>query len=96
MRLHPEPFEQVKLGQKKIECRLNDEKRQQLAVGDVIEFQLRPECTEVIEKQICALHHFSTFEEMFTKFPEERINNVYQYYTTEGEQKWGVLAIEFK
>jgi ASC-1-like (ASCH) protein len=41
MRLHPEPFERVKSGEKNVECRLNDEKRQQLSVGDTIVFQNR-------------------------------------------------------
>jgi len=41
MRLHPEPFERIKSGEKNIECRLNDKKRQQLAVGDTVVFENR-------------------------------------------------------
>ncbi len=95
MYLHIEPFERIKSGEKKIECRLHDEKRRQIKVGDVIEFMSR-ETGDTIEKEVAALHVFSTFKEMFEKFPEEFINNVYQYYTQEDEKENGVIAIEFK
>lgn len=94
MRLHPEPFGRIERGEKKVECRLWDEKRRQLKVGDTIQFQLRPECTKTLTKQIVALHTFPTFEAMFAQFPEERVSDVYQYYTKEEEAKWGVVAIE--
>ena len=38
MNLNPEPFEMIFSGQKTIELRLNDEKRQMIKVGDMIEF----------------------------------------------------------
>ena len=60
--------------------------------------QLHPEPfwrMEKLEKKIVALHLFPSFEAMFEKFTEERINNVYQYYTKE-EQKYGVVAIELR
>jgi len=31
---------------------------------------------------------------MFEAYPEERINNVYQYYTPEAENEFGVVGIE--
>ncbi len=94
MRLHPEPFALIKSGEKKVECRLYDEKRRELKVGDVIEFQLRPDCVETLERKIIALHTFPIFAAMFEQFPDERINDVYQYYTPEEEKQWGVVAIE--
>ena len=95
MRLHPEPFERIKSGDKNIECRLNDEKRRQLGVGDTIVFQNR-EGGEELERKIAALHTFPDFESMFEKFPEEKINDVYQYYTPEEEKECGVVAIELE
>ena len=95
MRLHPEPFALIKSGKKKVEHLLYDEKRRELQVGDVILFQLRPECVETFERKIVAIHTFSTFEALFAAFPEERVNDVYQYYTPEEEQQFGVVAIEF-
>lgn len=38
MNLFPEPFEMISSGQKTIELRLNDEKRQKIQIGDIIEF----------------------------------------------------------
>jgi ASC-1-like (ASCH) protein len=95
MRLHPGPFERVKSGEKNVECRLNDEKRQQLAVGDTIVFQNRSN-DETVERKVVALHTFPDFKSMFKKFPEEKINDIYQYYTPEEEKECGVVAIELK
>lgn len=95
MRLHPEPFERIKSGEKNIECRLNDEKRRQLSVGDAVVFTNR-ESGEELERKVAALHTFPDFESMFEKFPEEKINDVYQYYTSEEEKVGGVVAIELK
>jgi ASC-1-like (ASCH) protein len=95
MRLHPGPFERIKSGAKKVECRLNDKKRQQLAVGDTLVFESRGDA-EMVERTITALRIFLDFESMFEKYPEERINDVYQYYTPKDEQKYGVVAIELK
>ena len=38
MNLSPVPFEMIKSGQKTIELRLNDEKRQRIKTGDTIIF----------------------------------------------------------
>ncbi len=96
MRLHPEPFQAIKSGVKKVECRLNDEKRRLLQVGDEIVFELRPDGLESIKKTIAALNTFTNFEEVFEQFPEERINDVYQYYSLEEEKKFGVIVIELQ
>lgn len=95
MRLHPEPFERIKSGEKNIECRLNDDKRRQLSVGDSIVFENRSN-GETLERTVAALHTFPDFESMFETFPEERINDVYQYYTPEKEKELGVVAIQLK
>ncbi len=95
MRLHPEPFKRIKSGEKNIECRLNDEKRRQLSVGDAVVFENRGD-GETLERTVVALHTFPDFESMFEKFPGERINDVYQYYTPEEEKECGVIAIELK
>ena len=38
MKLNPVPFENIKIGSKDIEMRLNDEKRKLVKVGDYIRF----------------------------------------------------------
>jgi ASC-1-like (ASCH) protein len=42
MRLFPDAFEQIKSGKKIREYRLNDEKRQKIKIGDMIEFLKLP------------------------------------------------------
>ena len=95
MRLKEEPFRLIQSGKKKIECRLHDEKRQQLQVGDVIEFQLSGNDAEKFEKTIAGLRKFASFEALFEIYPEERCD-MSQYYSVEDENKYGVLAIELK
>lgn len=96
MHLNETPFRQIQYGEKTIEIRLNDEKRQQLQVGDVIVFALR-DSDEVLEKEITALRPLTTFAELFTHYPE--VGDVFTmrtYYSEADEQRYGVLAIELK
>ena len=50
----------------------------------------------VMLRKVVALHLFPGFESLFEQFPEERVSDVYQYYTKEAEQKFGVVAIELQ
>ncbi|MBU1091861.1 hypothetical protein KKA27_03305 [Patescibacteria group bacterium] len=43
----PDPFERIKRGEKKIEIRLFDEKRQKIKIGDIIETYKEPENKEL-------------------------------------------------
>ncbi len=52
MHLYKEPFEMIKSGKKKIEIRLNDEKRQKLKIGDTIVFSKLPDCKDKIEVKV--------------------------------------------
>jgi ASC-1-like (ASCH) protein len=105
MRLHPLPFGKIKDGTKTIEVRLNDEKRQEIKVGDQIEFLLRPDFAEKVTVEVTELLHTSTFAEMYTLHPKEEfgiedidaaVAGMGQYYSPEDEQKYGVLGIKFK
>lgn len=103
MRLHPEPFENIKNGTKTIELRLNDEKRQLLNVGDILEFtnRLNDEklCTKIVE-----LHHYDSFVELYKHFDkvsmgyreDEEANpeDMEKYYSKEEQEKYGVVGIE--
>ncbi len=104
MRLHPLPFEKVKDGSKTIEIRLDDEKRQQLKIGDKIEFSSRTEPENKILVKISDLLYFPTFSELFDAFPpevfggtdKENLMGIYKYYTKEDEKKYGVVGIKFE
>lgn len=99
MRLHPEPFRLIESGEKRVECRVNDEKRQQLQVGDTLVLTLResdPSETLTLTRIIIGLHPFPSFEAMFERFPEERGDGQWpaKYYRPEAIATHGVVAIE--
>lgn len=107
MHLNHQPFMAIKNGTKTIEIRLNDEKRSQLQVGDVIKFTDLT-TAESIEKVVIGLEKFSTFKDLFKKYsgtiigePEnltvEELDQENQtIYSKESEQKYGALAIELE
>lgn len=55
LKLAQEPFEKIKNKSKIIESRLFDEKRQQINVGDFIEFKQNDNPTETIITKVKAL-----------------------------------------
>ena len=106
MKLNPAPYAAIKTGKKNIELRLNDEKRQQVKVGDTITFSN----TAIPGLKLCtrvnALHHAVSFAELFTTIPlsvcgfdssmsaEEAANEMRHYYSEEEELMYGALGIE--
>ena len=108
MRLHQEPFDLIKNGQKSIELRLNDEKRQQIRVGDEIEFRLSKDETKTLFCEVTALYPFSSFEALYAYLPlskcgytDENIQtanpaDMEKYYQKDEQEKYGVLGIEIK
>lgn len=108
MKLLSEPFEKIKSGRKTVEIRIFDEKRSQLQIGDVIVFTKLPGKTESLSCKILNLFKYHTFEELvqahnmidfgysedFDK--KEFLKSIYTIYTTEQEQKYGVLGIKLQ
>ena len=81
MKLFENPFEKIKNGTKTIEFRLYDEKRQNLRVGDKIEFSKLPDLKEKITVKVLGLYSSKKFKELFERFfdavvfpPEEKEN----------------------
>lgn len=107
MNLIPEPFAMIRSGQKTIELRLNDEKRQKINVGDSIEFT-QTETGECLIVQVIAIHRFDSFAELYQKLPllkcgytkvdivTAKPEDMNLYYTPEQQEKYGVLGIEIK
>lgn len=91
---------------KNIELRLNDEKRQQVKVGDTITFSNTVIPDLKLYTKVNALHHAASFAELFATIPlsvcgfdgdlavEEATNEIRQYYSEEEELKHGALGIE--
>ena len=102
MKLNESPFERIKNGTKTIEFRLYDEKRQQIKVGDKIEFSKLPDLQEKLLVDVIELYVEDTFENLFRKLytDEEEIKrktkSMHQYYSSEKEKENGVLGIKIK
>ncbi len=102
MKLNESPFERIKNGTKTIEFRLYDEKRQQIKIGDQIEFSKLPDLQEKLLVDVIDLYKEDTFEYLFRKLylDEEEIirktKSMYQYYSTEKEKEYGALGIKIK
>ena len=102
MKLNENPFERIKNGTKTIEFRLFDEKRQKIKVGDQIEFSKLPNLQEKLLVDVVELYREDTFKDLFRKLytDEEKIKRktkaMYEIYSSEKEQKYGVLGIKIK
>ena len=102
MKLNESPFKRIKYGTKTIEFRLYDEKRQQIKVGDQIEFSKLPDLQEKLLVDVVDLYKADTFENLFRKLytDEEQITRktkaMYEIYSQEKEQQYGILGIKIK
>lgn len=102
MKLNEAPFNRIKNGTKTIEFRLFDEKRQLIKIGDQIEFSKLPDLQEKLLVDVIELYREDTFENLFRKLytDEEEIKRktkaMYQIYSHEKEQQYGVLGIRIK
>lgn len=102
MKLNESPFERIKNGTKTIEFRLFDKKRQQIKVGDKIEFSKLPDLQEKLLVDVLELYREDTFKNLFKKLytDEQEIasktNAMYEIYSPEKEQEHGILGIKIK
>ena len=102
MKLNKDPFERIKNGTKKVEFRLYDEKRKQIKVGDKIEFSKLPDLEEKLLVDVVELYRDDKFENLFKRLysDEEEITRktkaMYEIYSPEKEQQYGVLGIRIK
>lgn len=105
MYLNDKPFTKIKEETKTLELRLNDEKRQLLKIGDLIEFTNRT----TLEKMLVIienLYKFDSFEELYKHFnkiemgydEEETASHkdMEEYYKITEQNKYGVLGIQIK
>ncbi len=103
MKLNDKPFERIKMGEKNIEMRLYDEKRQLVKPGHLIEFCNQVSGEKILTKVI-GIHIFAEFETLYQHFDKislgylsnETANSrdMEKYYTPDEQQKYGVVGIE--
>lgn len=107
MSLFNEPFEMIRNGQKTIELRLNDKKRQKIKIRDYIVFT-NTETGEKIISEVTAIHRFQSFKELYQVLPllqcgytesdivNAKAEDMDMYYSRERQKKYGVLGIEIR
>lgn len=103
MKLQNEPFISIKNGTKKIEMRLNDEKRKNIKINDVIIFTNISTNEELIVN-VVGLHYFNDFKELYNFFDKKYLGyssdepasylDMTKYYDSDNIKKYGVVGIE--
>ena len=107
MKLNKEPYELIKKGIKKIELRLNDDKRKKIKAGDTLLF-INIETQKWIATTVKKIYIAPSFEELFSSHinnkeifgfscdisKSEMVNAMRRYYSEEREKAIGVVGIE--
>lgn len=107
MKLQPKYFDFIKEGTKRIELRLNDEKRQLIKIGDTIIFKKEPELNESFEAKVLGLLNYKDFNSLFKDFDisiladttmtkNELIDVLEEFYAKEKQNQYGVLGIRLE
>ena len=105
MKLQLKYYDFILNGTKRIEIRLNDEKRQLLKVNDFIEFTNITNNEKLLVK-IENLYYFSSFEELYKNLDKTLIGydsyeianpkDMEEYYSVEKQKQYGVVGIKIK
>lgn len=105
MNLWNDSFQLIKSGIKTIEMRLNDEKRKNIKIGDVIEFH-NTMTKEIIKTKVINIYQYCSFEELYQHhnqislgYKEDEIaspKDMEKYYQPSKIKQLGVIGIEIK
>ena len=99
------PFKAITSGQKVIESRLYDDKRQLIKIGDIIEFTNRESPDQKVLVKVIDLLRYETFRDLFSdnnpaKFGGESVewleSQIKEFYSLDEQKQNGVVGIEFK
>lgn len=105
MKLSDIPFAMIADGQKTIESRLFDDKRQKVQLGDELVFSHLDDSSRTVHTKVVGLLHYANFNDMFSrndprKFggrdADELTRQILTYYSVEDQEEYGVLGIEIE
>lgn len=108
MKLRAQPFQMIRSGQKTIELRLYDKKRQRLKVNDEIVFSCLDGDEAPLEVRVTALHVFRNFAELYSALPllkcgytdktiaDASPDDMNQYYSVREQSQYDVVGIEIE
>lgn len=102
MHVKPRYFTLLKNGDKLVEFRLNDAKRQKIKAGDKIRFICKNELSTTLVLAVSDIITSSDFESLLKKFSptvlggishKEQLSDLRSFYDMDKESKYGVIAI---
>ena len=105
LKLATEPFNAIISGNKTIESRLYDTKRQKIQIGDRIIFTNRDNSEQTVTAEVVGLLRYATFRDLFShnnprKFGGDNVewleDQISEFYSIEDQKIYGVIGIEFK
>ena len=107
MKLLPQYFNYIKNGTKRLELRLNDEKRKDLEINDIIIFEKLSDDIEYLNTKVKKIYKYNNFKDLVNDFDieliadksirkDELLKILNEIYTVEEQNKYGVLAIEIE
>ena len=107
MKLQKEYYDYIKDGTKRIEIRLNDEKRSKIKINDIIRFHLIDNENEFIKVKVIGLLKYNNIINLINDHAmellikkdmtkEELINIFNNIYSVDKQQMYGVLGIRFE
>jgi len=105
LKLATEPFNAIISGDKTIESRLYDEKRQKIQIGDQIIFTNRDNPSKTATVKVIGLLRYATFHDLFShnnprKFGGESVegleNQINEFYSLHDQKQNGIIGIEFE
>ena len=97
-------FDCINNGTKKIEIRLNDEKRKNIKIGDEIVFEDLDNQERKVKVKVTNLYYKDTFNDLLNKFDvsifgdsnttkEELLDTLNKIYSKEEQEKYGIVGI---
>ncbi len=100
-------FNYIKLGTKRIELRLYDEKRKQIKIGDELTFINEKEPTQQIKVIVTGLLQYQDFNSLINDFnisiladknykKEELLSKLETFYPKEKQKEYSVIGIRFE
>ena len=105
LKLATEPFNAIISGNKTIESRLYDAKRQKIQIGDRIIFTNRDNSEQTVTAEVVGLLRYATFRNLFShnnprKFGGDNVewleNQISEFYSLSDQLENGVIGIEFE
>ena len=107
LKLDEKYYNYILHGTKRIELRLNDEKRKSMNIGDILVFYKQPLLNECFKTKIVDLLYFDSFNQAMSNLPfeliagkddnkENLLKDLNRFYSKEKQESYGVIGIKLE